>query len=116
MENRSPGDGNWDSFTSMRVRAAIAAQLEGRVKVFIQLQDVRLFGEEGDTKGDYRADNFDLHQGYLELGDFPGGDVPGRLNLDLHHFQTAQEGSLSTQSLGNEIDFTLSRTLSAGST
>ena len=72
MENRSPGNGSWDSFTSMRVRAAMAAELEGGVKVFIQLQDVRLFGEEGDTKGDFRADNFDLHQGYLELGDVPG--------------------------------------------
>src|SRR5680860_1061394 len=68
METRSPGDGSWDSFTSMRVRAAMTAQLEGNVKVFIQFQDVRLFGEEGDTKGDYSADNLDLHQGYLELG------------------------------------------------
>lgn len=72
LENRSPGAGNWDSFTSMRVRAAITAQLEGGVKVFIQLQDVRLFGEEGNTLGDYRADNFDLHQGYLEMSSVPG--------------------------------------------
>jgi hypothetical protein len=71
LENKSPGDGSWDSFTSMRVRAAMAAQLEKGVKIFIQVQDVRLFGEEGSTLGDYNADNFDLHQGYLEMAEIP---------------------------------------------
>ena len=55
-------------FTSMRVRAHIEAGLERDVRVFIQLQDVRLWGEEGNTLTDFRADNFDLHQGYLEAG------------------------------------------------
>ena len=34
--------------------------------------------------------------------------------MDLHIFQTAQDGSLSTQSLGNEFDVTLSRPISQG--
>jgi len=49
----------------MRVRAAIQATLDDNVTVFIQLQDVRLFGEETSTLGDFRADNIDLHQGYV---------------------------------------------------
>lgn len=64
-ETRDPvGDGS-DSFTSMRVRAAIEAMLDENLTVFIQMQDVRLWGEETNTLGDYRADNFDLHQGYV---------------------------------------------------
>lgn len=72
LENRSPGDGNWDSFTSMRVRAALEARLEQGVRAFVQLQDVRLFGEESNTLGDFRADNFDLHQGFIEMSEVPG--------------------------------------------
>jgi hypothetical protein len=71
MEARTPVQGSRDIFTSMRVRASLAARLEGGVRVFIQLQDVRLFGEETNTLADYRADAFDLHQGYLELAAFP---------------------------------------------
>ncbi|MFQ5536505.1 MAG: alginate export family protein [Gemmatimonadota bacterium] len=65
-EYRDPaGSGSRDNFTSMRVRAAIRAMLEENVEVFIQLQDVRLFGEETNTLKDFQADNFDLHQGYV---------------------------------------------------
>jgi hypothetical protein len=35
-----------------------------------------------------------------------------RFNIDLHNFQTAEEGTLSTQSLANEIDITLTHRLS----
>ena len=64
-ETRDPvGDGS-DAFTSMRVRAAIEAMIDDNLTVFIQMQDVRLWGEETNTLSDYRADNFDLHQGYV---------------------------------------------------
>jgi hypothetical protein len=71
-EGRTPVDGSWNAFTSMRVRAALDASLEGNVGVFIQVQDVRLFGEEESTLTDYSADNFDLHQGFLQLESVPG--------------------------------------------
>ena len=32
----------------------------------MQLQDVRIWGEETSTLGDFRADNFDLHQGFIQ--------------------------------------------------
>lgn len=72
IEARTPVDGSWDSFSSMRVRASVRAHLQDRVSIFIQFQDVRLFGEEGNTLGDFRGDNLDLHQGYLELASVPG--------------------------------------------
>ncbi len=67
-EFRDPtGDGTSDAFTSMRVRANLSARLDRQVRVFIQVQDVRFFGEEANTLTDFSADNFDLHQGYIEL-------------------------------------------------
>ncbi len=60
-----------DGFTSMRVRAHVSATLERQVKVFVQIQDVRLWGEETSTLGDFQADNFDLHQGYVEVQQSP---------------------------------------------
>lgn len=77
LEIRTPVQESRDVFTSMRVRASLEARLEGGVKLFVQLQDVRLFGEELHTLSDYRADNLDLHQGFLELGSVPlvGGSL-----------------------------------------
>jgi hypothetical protein len=60
---------------------------------------------------DYFTD-IPTHTGGLGLRDFGvkstfdvGSET--RLGADLHHFRTAQEGSLTTSSLGNEIDLTL---------
>ncbi len=66
METRSEGEDTRETFTSMRTRAQLKALLGEGVAVFVQLQDVRLFGEETSTLGDYRADALDLHQGYLD--------------------------------------------------
>ena len=57
--------GDW--FVSMRARADITATLEKNVTVFVQLQDVRMWGEEGNTLGDFSADNVDLHQAYVDV-------------------------------------------------
>jgi hypothetical protein len=68
FEYRNPTSaGTRDAFTSMRIRASLAAELDGGVNVFVQLQDVRLFGEEEHTLLDFSADGLDLHQGYLEV-------------------------------------------------
>ena len=97
LESRTPVDGSWDTFTSMWMRAALEAILESQVRVFIQFQDVRFFGEEGNTLGDYRADNFDLHQGYLELGSVP--KVGGVLRVG------RQEMALGEQRLVGAVDW-----------
>ncbi len=72
FEFRNPVGGGHDHFTSMRVRAHLTASLAQDVDVFVQVQDVRLWGEETNTLGDYRADNFDLHQGYVRLKNMNG--------------------------------------------
>lgn len=59
-------------FTSMRTRAAIRAALGGRVRVLVQFQDVRTWGEEVGTM-DYATAEVDLHQGWAELGDPAAG-------------------------------------------
>jgi len=67
-ELRDPaGTGGVDEFTSMRVRLALEATLDTELAVFVQVQDVRLWGEETSPLRDYRADNIDLHQGYLRF-------------------------------------------------
>ncbi|NIQ59248.1 MAG: hypothetical protein GWN71_39575, partial [Gammaproteobacteria bacterium] len=53
----------------MRTRAELKVALGDAVTAFIQLQDVRVFGEEDGTLSDYSADGLDLHQGWVELGD-----------------------------------------------
>ena len=56
-------------FTSLRTRLGLTVALEPSITAFVQLQDVRVFGEETGTLSDYDADGLDLHQGWAELGD-----------------------------------------------
>jgi hypothetical protein len=80
-EVRDPIDlseGDADAFVSMRARANVTAALEGNVSVFLQVQDVRIWGEETNTLGDFSADNFDLHQGYIDLESAEKGKFLGR--------------------------------------
>ena len=66
-EFRDPVGAGYDVLTSMRVRAQMVAKLDRGVDAFVQIQDVRLWGEETNTLGDFDANNFDLHQGYVTL-------------------------------------------------
>jgi len=63
----SGGAGDSDAFVSMRARANITALLEKNITIFLQVQDVRLWGEETNTLTDFNANNFDLHQGYIDI-------------------------------------------------
>ncbi|MCY4352707.1 MAG: alginate export family protein, partial [Gemmatimonadetes bacterium] len=78
-EFRDPVGNGYDVLTSMRARLNITANLEQDVNVFIQLQDVRLWGEESDTFTDYNADNFDFHQAYMDIKDM--GDTALSLRI-----------------------------------
>jgi hypothetical protein len=55
------------SFTSMRTRFALEAQLERGISVFIQPQDVRIWGEEDHPLRDFSAEGFDMHQAYVRI-------------------------------------------------
>jgi hypothetical protein len=81
FELRNPisvSGGDSESWISMRTRGHLTAQLEKNVSVFIQVQDVRIWGEESSTLGDYSADNLDLHQGYIEVHNNGATRLTGR--------------------------------------
>ncbi len=60
--------GGTRAFTSMRTRIAASFEPSGPVSAFVQIQDVRIFGEETGTLTDYSADHLDLHQGWVQVG------------------------------------------------
>ncbi len=57
-----------DFATLSRIRGGVEASLMDWIRVYLQLQDARAWGSELNTLTDAGADNFDLHQGYAELG------------------------------------------------
>ena len=86
FEFRNPSGGNWDSFTSMRLRAQVKAQLDRDVSVFVQIQDVRLWGDEIHPLFDFNGDAIDFHQGYVDFGNLGGSPFSlraGRQELNL---------------------------------
>lgn len=86
FEYREPAGDRDDGFTSMRVRADIVAALDRNIRLFVQVQDVRLFGEESNTLTDFSADNLDLHQAFIEVnhsGDAGFGLRVGRQQVNL---------------------------------
>ena len=62
-----------EQFTSLRTRLNARILTAGGATGFIQLQDVRLFGESANTLTDYSADGMDLHQGWILLGQEAAG-------------------------------------------
>ena len=77
LDRRTPDtpdrDGGFDAVSLLRTRLGLRVPVSSAVRVFIQLQDARAFGEETNTLTDATADRFDLHQGYIELADSLAG-------------------------------------------
>lgn len=75
---REPVHEEWDHWISMRTRLGLEGRFEEGVGFFIQVQDVRYWGEEASTR-DPSAGALDVHQAYLEVESFPGagGTVRG---------------------------------------
>jgi hypothetical protein len=71
-------DGSGEHFTSMRTRVDLRAGLDDNLSAFIQIQDVRLWGSEGNTLGDFSANGLDIHQAYIDLGKAEDGGFMGR--------------------------------------
>jgi len=53
-----------------RARLGMSVMWQKMLGVTVQLQDVRTFGEETNTLGDYHADGFDLHEAYAVVAPF----------------------------------------------
>ena len=66
FEFRDPSGGGKDESTSMRVRIGMKAAVDDNLTIFVQMQDVRTWGEETHPLFDYTADKLDLHQGYMQ--------------------------------------------------
>jgi hypothetical protein len=64
-EGRNFAEGGGDDFVTQRARLGAKFEL-GDLEAMVQLQDVRVWGEETDTVQDFSANGLDLHQGYLE--------------------------------------------------
>jgi hypothetical protein len=66
-------DGGGATFVRHRARFGGGATYDGKFGVYLEMQDVRTFGEEmktgvlEGTLGDFSADSFDLHQGYASV-------------------------------------------------
>jgi len=71
-------DGSGESFTSMRTRLDLLASMDDNLAAFIQIQDVRLWGSEGNTLTDFSANGLDIHQAYIDLGKAVDGGFMGR--------------------------------------
>jgi hypothetical protein len=66
LDGRTTGIGTDEAVLS-RVRAGVNVGLIDWLGAYVQIQDVRAWGESFNTLTDASADNFDLHQGYLDL-------------------------------------------------
>ncbi|MFY9342002.1 MAG: alginate export family protein [Planctomycetota bacterium] len=73
-----------NDFFTQRVRLAVGLDFSDRLAVFLQLQDVREFGEETSTLDD-SADGLDFHQAWAEVKAPPLGGATriGRQELSL---------------------------------
>jgi hypothetical protein len=66
LDGRTTGTGVDEAVLS-RIRAGVNVGLVDWLAAYIQVQDVRAWGESLNTLTDANADNFDLHQGYVDL-------------------------------------------------
>lgn len=85
--SREPVNGEWDGWTSMRTRLGLEARFEAGLGLFIQVQDVRFWGEE-TSPSDRSADALDFHQAYLEVDSVPG--IGGKFRIGRQEMALAE--------------------------
>lgn len=96
-ESRDAGVLPHDAFTTTRVRADLTAALDRGIGAFIQVQSVRLWGEQVSTVADARSADFGLHQGYVELTAGTASNVTARVGR--------QELSFAEERLMGSLDW-----------
>lgn len=67
FEGKDFAPGNVSNFVRHRARIGLRLDYDEDIAAFIQLQDVRIWGEETDTLRDFSGDGIDAHQAYLDL-------------------------------------------------
>ncbi len=69
-----------------RARLGAGFDYKSLVGTYIEVQDVRSFGEETNTLTDFSADGFDLHQAYARIRPFEGFEIKvGRQEIALEN-------------------------------
>ena len=96
-----------DVFTYLRTRIGVRIDPTKQVHAFIQMQDSRVLGSEGNVSGGARAANLlEMHQGYVELlHPFNGADYlirAGRQEVALGNERLL--GVVNWSNLGRSID------------
>lgn len=66
FEGHDFAPGGVNDFVRQRARVGLRFAFGTEVQAFVQLQDVRTWGEETDTLSDLSGDGIDLHQGFIE--------------------------------------------------
>ena len=59
-------------YIAQRARLGLGAKFFERFSVYFEVQDVRLWGSEANTLGDFSADGFDMHQAWGQVRLFKG--------------------------------------------
>jgi hypothetical protein len=94
-----------DFFTYLRTRVALRADPAPGATVFLQLQDSRVLGTEGNSVS-ATTDVFDLHQGYVQLSGESGGHLlalrAGRQEIALGNERLV--GSVNWSNTGRSFD------------
>ncbi len=94
-----------DGFTYLRTRIGVRADPAPGATVFLQLQDSRVLGTEGNSVS-ATTDVFDLHQGYVQLSGETGGHLlalrAGRQEIALGNERLV--GSVNWSNTGRSFD------------
>lgn len=94
----SAAAGNDEQYFLTQTRVNLRWTPPGRATVFIELQDARIFGEEGineDAIPNIFADDVDLHQGYLKV-DLSSGQLPVDLTVGRQKFNLGAQRLVSS--------------------
>ncbi len=90
--------GNDEQYLLSQARITLTWSPASRASVFIEVQDARIFGEEGineDETPNIFADDLDLHQGYLAI-DFSSGSLPVDLKVGRQKFNLGAQRLVSS--------------------
>lgn len=69
----------FNNYNFLRTQLGFGIRAAEGMSAFVQLQDSRVMGEEQNTLADGSADNFDLHQGFLDVDNLFGAPLDMRL-------------------------------------
>lgn len=113
LEGRQNADFNRDRldgkiFVQQRTRLGVSHRLHPAIRLYLQLQDSRLWGEEGNSLA--AIQNIDLHQGYVEIEAIANRPIALRLGRQRLRFGSGRlVGEYDWHNTGRAFDAALVR-------